>query len=105
MHVIYVEGDSTSPFFSAEASLCPREAGEREKSARGMMEGEREAPAFPASSQRPSRIHSGSLALWRREPRHVFSIHEKVFHAHHFIMLFSFQFSSQEIQNRHCSLL
>ena len=84
MHVIYVEGDSTSPFFSAEASLCLREAGEREKSARGMMEGEGEAPAFPASSQRPSRIHSGSLALWRREPRHVFSIHEKGFHAHHF---------------------
>ena len=46
MHVIYVEGDSTSPFFSAEASLCPRQAGEREKSARGMMEGEREAPPF-----------------------------------------------------------
>ena len=39
--VIYVEGDSTSPFFSAEASLCPREAGEREKSAREMIEGER----------------------------------------------------------------
>ena len=87
--VIYVEDDSTSPFFSAEASLCPTEAGEREKKRAG-GDGRRKReteierlPPFPASSHRPSRIPSGSLAQWRREPRHVFSINEKVFHAHH----------------------
>ena len=35
MYVIYVEGHATSPLFFAEASLCPREAGEREKESGG----------------------------------------------------------------------
>ena len=54
---------------SAEAFLCSREAGEKEKRARGALwEGERPLPPFPSSHRPPRAFYFSIIAIFIGKP-------------------------------------